>query len=736
VTKQFYLFLIIFLLIFFNQTYLFSQNSHKDYYNPSEEILISFEKEAKKLISEMTIDEKASQMVHASRPVERLNIDKYNWWNEALHGVARSAKATVFPQAIAMAATFDTILIKNVANAISDEARAIHNIFRQKGMKNEYTGLTFWSPNINIFRDPRWGRGHETYGEDPHLTSMIGRAFVKGMQGNDKKYLKVAACAKHFAVHSGPENERHSFNAYVSKKDLYETYLPAFKSLVEVNVEAIMCAYNRTNNEPCCGSNELINNILRNSWGFKGHIVSDCGAIFDISNNHSFTASDLESVAYAVKGGVDLNCGSLYNLIPDAIKAKLLSEEDVDKSLKRLLMTRLKLGTIGNAESNPYTNIKPDVINSKKHKNLAKEVAVKSIVLLKNKNNLLPLKKDINTLFITGPNAANTNTLLANYHGLSSEIVTPIEGIVKQISNGTMVRYKMGVGINDEQTNRTEWSASLAGNSDVTIAVMGISALIEGEEGAAISSNANGDRSEIDLPKSQVDYIKTLRDKAGSKPIILVVNSGSALNLTEVEPYVDAILFAWYLGEQGGNAIAEIIFGDANPSGKLPFTIPRSSDQIPDYKNYSMKNRTYRYIQYTPMYPFGFGLSYSQFKYSDLNLSDDVFHIGKTMTVSLKVENISDKDAEEVVQMYVTQPESDHNNSKFTLKQFKRIFLSPGEKKIITFSLSPQMLESFDINGNSKIEMGTYKITIGNSSPGTRSKQLGATLLSAEFDAI
>ena len=735
-TKQFYLFLIIFFLIFFNQTYLFSQNSHKDYYNPSEEILISFEKEAEKLISEMTIDEKASQMVHASRSVERLNIDKYNWWNEALHGVARSAKATVFPQAIAMAATFDTILIKNVANAISDEARAIHNIFRQKGMKNEYTGLTFWSPNINIFRDPRWGRGHETYGEDPHLTSMIGRAFVKGMQGNDKKYLKVAACAKHFAVHSGPENERHSFNAYVSKKDLYETYLPAFKSLVDVNVEAIMCAYNRTNNEPCCGSNELINNILRNSWGFKGHVVSDCGAIFDISNNHSFTASDLESVAYAVKGGVDLNCGSLYNLIPDAIKAKLLSEEDVDKSLKRLLMTRLKLGTIGNAESNPYTNIKPDVINSKKHKNLAKEVAVKSIVLLKNKNNLLPLKKDINTLFITGPNAANTNTLLANYHGLSSEIVTPIEGIVKQISNGTMVRYKMGVGINDQETNRTEWSASLAGNSDATIAVMGISALIEGEEGAAISSNANGDRSEIDLPKSQVDYIKTLRDKAGSKPIILVVNSGSALNLTEVEPYVDAILFAWYLGEQGGNAIAEIIFGDANPSGKLPFTIPRSSDQMPDYKNYSMKNRTYRYIQYIPMYPFGFGLSYSQFKYSDLNISDNIFHIGKKITVSLKVENISNKDAEEVVQMYVTQPVSDDNNSKFTLKQFKRIFLSPGEKKTITFSLSPQMLESFDINGNSKIEMGTYKITIGNSSPGTRSKQLGATLLSAEFDAI
>ena len=734
--KQIYLLLIILGLFFSSQTYLYSQDSTVDFYDPSDEVLSFFEKKAEKLISEMTIEEKASQMVHSSRPIERLNIDKYNWWNEALHGVARSAKATVFPQAIAMAATFDTILIRNVGNAISDEARAIHNILRQKDMKNEYTGLTFWSPNINIFRDPRWGRGHETYGEDPYLTSAIGRAFVKGMQGNDKKYLKVAACAKHFAVHSGPENERHSFNAQVSKKDLYETYLPAFKSLVDVNVDAIMCAYNRTNNNPCCGSVELIENILRESWNFKGHVVSDCGAIFDINNNHSFTNSDLESVAYAVKGGVDLNCGSMYNLIPDAIKAELLSEKDVDKSLKRLLMTRLKLGTIGNVDDNPYSNIQPDIINSKKHKNLAKEVAVKSIVLLKNKNNLLPLKKEINTLFITGPNAANANTPLGNYHGLSSEIVTPLEGIVGQISKGTMVRYKMGVGINDQQTNRTEWSASLAGNSDATIAIMGISALMEGEEGAAISSNVNGDRSEIDLPKSQIDYIKTLRDKAGSKPIILVLNSGSALNLAEIEPYVDAIIYAWYLGEQGGNAIAEIIFGDSNPSGKLPFTIPRSNDQLPDYKNYSMKNRTYRYIQYIPMYPFGFGLSYSRIKYSDLNFSDDIFHIGKTMTVSLQVENISDKDTEEVIQMYITQPNSNYINPKFSLKQFKRIFLGPREKKIITFLLTSQMLESFDINGNSKFQRGTYKITIGNSSPGIRSEQLGATLLSKELDAI
>ena len=732
-TKQLYLFLRIFCLILFSQIDSFSQNSHNDYYSPSNDVLISFEKEAKKLILEMTLEEKASQMVHASRSIERLNIDQYNWWNEALHGVARSAKATVFPQAIAMAATFDTILIKNVANAISDEARAIHNIFREKGMKNEYTGLTFWSPNINIFRDPRWGRGHETYGEDPYLTSMIGRAFVKGMQGNHKKYLKVAACAKHFAVHSGPENERHSFNAFASKKDLNETYLPAFKSLVDVNVETIMCAYNRTNNEPCCGSNELINNILRNSWGFKGHVVSDCGAIYDISNNHNFTASDLESVAYAVKGGVDLNCGSLYNLIPDAIKAKLLSEEDVDKSLLRLLMTRLKLGTIGDADDNPYSKIKSDVINSKKHKNLAKEVAVKSIVLLKNKNNLLPLKKEINTLFVTGPNAANTNTLLGNYHGLSSEIVTPLEGIVKQISKGTMVRYKMGVGINDQQTNRMEWSASLAGNSDATIAVMGISALIEGEEGAAISSDANGDRFEIDLPKSQIDYIKTLRDKAGSKPIILVVNSGSALNLTEVEPYVDAILYAWYLGEQGGNAIADIIFGDSNPSGKLPITIPKSLSHLPLYNNYNMENRTYKFTNHQPMYPFGFGLSYSIFSYSDLSIKKDKIDIGDSIDLNFEVFNNSDFVGEEIIQVYIKDINASFRTPNSSLIFFKRIQLNAGEKKKINLVIDDNMMASFNEKGDQVVEPGNFKIFVGGSSPGVRSKELGKMIKEVNF---
>ena len=426
---KFSLFFLGITLIFF-KTY-----SQESIYNPSEKIIASFEKTAENLISQMTIEEKASQMLSTSRALPNYGIEMYNWWNEALHGVARSAKATVFPQAIAMGATFDPKLIQEAADAISTEARAMYNIFNAKGMRTEYTGLTFWSPNIYIFRDPRWGRGHETYGEDPFLTGKIGTAFVSGLQGNHYKYLKVAAGAKHFAVHSGPESKRHSFNAKVSDQDLYETYLPAFKELVNANVEIVMCAYNRLNDEPCCGSSTLLNNLLRKNWGFKGHVVSDCGAIYDIKPNHNYTLSDEESVAFAIKGGVDLNCGSLYNLIPSAIKKGFLSESDLDKSLKRLFMTRLKLGILKKVDDNPYDNLNEDFINSDKHIEIARNVASKSIVLLKNDYNIFPLSKDINRLFITGPKAANVNTLLGNYNGLSSNIVTPLEGITSKVSN-------------------------------------------------------------------------------------------------------------------------------------------------------------------------------------------------------------------------------------------------------------------------------------------------------------
>jgi len=720
--------------LFFLNTILiyFNLVSQENIYNPSFEIISSYERTADSIISLLTIQEKSSQMLSNSAAIPNHGIEMYNWWNEGLHGVARSSKATVFPQAIAMGATFDTELIRQVADAISSEARAIHNIFKKKGIKTEYTGLTFWSPNINIFRDPRWGRGHETYGEDPYLTGKMGKAFVYGLQGSHYKYLKVAAGAKHFAVHSGPEANRHSFNAKVTAQDLTETYLPAFKELVDANVEIVMCAYNRLNDKPCCGSELLLNNLLRKSWGFKGHVVSDCGAIYDIKSGHNFTISDEESVAYAIKGGVDLNCGSLYNLIPSAINQGFLTENDLDISLKRLFMTRLKLGILKDIDDNPYDKLNENNINTKEHINLARSVAAKSIVLLKNKNNILPLSKSINRLFITGPNAANLNTLLANYNGLSPNIVTPLEGIVDKVSNGTIIRFNEGVDLINER-DRQKWPTGLAASSDVTIAVMGISALIEGEEGDAISSDANGDRNSIRLPRNQINYLKDLRNSAGDKPIVLVIKAGSAIDLSEISDYVDAIVYAWYLGEQGGNALADIIFGDVNPSGKLPITIPESISHLPDYNDYSMENRTYKFTKYKPMYPFGFGLSYSSFDYSELFLKKNKIEIGDMIHLNFEVLNNSDIAGEEVVQVYIKDVNSSFRTPNSSLIFFKRIHLEPGEKKKINIALDHNMIGSFNEKGIKEIEPGIFNIFVGGSSPGDRSVELGKEIKQVTF---
>ncbi len=723
---KFFLFFSLLALISYNI------NSSEVDYNPTSEVINSFGKTADSLISLLTIEQKASQMLSTSKSIPEHGIEMYNWWNEALHGVARSAKATVFPQAIAMGATFDPDLIRKTADAISTEARAMYNIFSSKGMRIEYTGLTFWSPNINIFRDPRWGRGHETYGEDPYLTGKIGKAFVNGLQGNHSKYLKVAAGAKHFAVHSGPEAIRHSFNVTVSPQDLSETYLPAFKELVDANVEIVMCAYNRLNDKPCCGSKSLLNDLLRENWGFKGHVVSDCGAINDIKSNHNFTISNEESVAYAIKGGVDLNCGSLYNLIPKAIEKGYLSEKDLDKSLKRLLMTRLKLGILTKVNDNPYKGLNENHINNKDHIKLARDVASKSIVLLKNKNDILPLSKNINRLFITGPNAANVNTLLANYNGLSPNIVTPLEGITAKVSNGTIVRFNKGVDLT-HGNDRMEWSSSLAGSSDVTIAVMGISALIEGEEGAAISSDANGDRNTMSLPKNQIKYLRKLRKSAGDKPIVLVIKSGSAIELTEISKYVDAIIYAWYLGEQGGNAIADIIFGDVNPSGKLPITIPESLSHLPDYIDYNMDNRTYKFTNHKPMYPFGFGLSYSSFDYSDLSLKKNKINIGDSIELNFEVFNNSNIPGEEVVQVYINDMEASFRTPNSSLIFFKRIHLNSGEKKKINLLIDDNTMGSYNEKGVKEIEPGNFKIFVGGSSPGVRSKELGKMIKEISF---
>ena len=722
-----------FLLFFLLSALIFHDSTSQEMnYSPSIEIINSFEKTADSLLSLLTIEEKASQMLSTSRSIPEHEIEMYNWWNEALHGVARSAKATVFPQAIAMGATFDPELIQKTADVISTEARAMYNIFDNKGMRTEYTGLTFWSPNINIFRDPRWGRGHETYGEDPFLTGEIGKSFVLGLQGNHHKYLKVAAGAKHFAVHSGPEANRHSFNAKVSAQDLNETYLPAFKELVDANVEIVMCAYNRLNDKPCCGSESLLNDLLRNSWGFKGHVVSDCGAVYDIKSSHNFTNSVEQSVAYAIKGGVDLNCGSLYNLIPSAFNQGLLTENDLDISLKRLFMTRLKLGILKDVNDNPYEKLNENHINTKEHISLARNVATKSIVLLKNKNNVLPLSKSINRLFITGPNAANLNTLLANYNGLSPNIVTPLEGIAKKVSNGTIIRFNEGVGLINN-SERQKWSTGLASSSDVTIAVMGISALIEGEEGDAISSDANGDRNSIKLPSNQINYLKDLRKSAGSKPIILVLKSGSAIDLSEIYDYVDVIIYAWYLGEQGGNAIADIIFGDVNPSGKLPITIPESLSHLPDYNNYSMDNRTYRFTKHKPMYPFGYGLSYSNFVYSDISIKKDKIKNGDSIDLNFTIHNDSEIPGEEVVQIYIKDLKASYRTPNSSLIYFKRLFLDSGERRKINFIVNKDMMSTFNEKGNKEIESGIFKIFVGGSSPGERSQELGKSIKEAIF---
>ena len=694
----------------------------------------TFEIQAEKIISKMTLEEKASQMLNASIALYDYGLDEYNWWNESLHGVARAGKATVFPQAIALAATFDADLVKRVATAISDEARAMYNISQERGIKGQYSGLTFWSPNVNIFRDPRWGRGQETYGEDPFLSGLIGSAFVNGLQGNDPNYLKVAACAKHFAVHSGPEADRHYFNAVVSKQDLYETYLPAFKTLVDSNVEIVMCAYNKLNDEPCCGSNDLLSGILRKDWGFKGHVVSDCGAINDIKSNHKFTLTDEQSVAYAIKGGVDLNCGNLYRKIPSAVKKGLLREKDVDKSLKRLLVTRYKLGMFEEKGSGPYDHLGSGHINSQENKELAYMAASKSIVLLKNANSVLPLSKKLNTIFVTGPNAANIDMAIGNYNGLSPEIITPLEGIVSKVDYGVAVKYRLGVELNNPKPTPSFSMMHLASSSDATIAFMGISALIEGEEGDAILSSANGDRVEISLPKNQIKYIKELRKSTNNKPLILVVSSGSAIDLSDVEELVDAIIYCWYPGEQGGRAIAEILFGDVNPSGKLPITLPKSIDQLPDYADYSMDNRTYKFLRDKPMYPFGYGLSYSKVKYSQISMSNIIFNNNKENAAQVTITNMSDYKTEEVVQLYISDLDADFRVPNSSLKGVKKIKLNPRETKNIKFSIDKEMLQSVNNDGKLVFDPGLFKVSIGNSSPGRRSLELGANISQVSFN--
>ena len=676
------------------------------------------------LISKMTLTEKVQQMAHNSPAIERLNLPAYNWWSEALHGVARSGNATVFPQAIGLAATFDEDLAFRTADAVSDEARAIYQAAIKKDHRFRYGGLTFWTPNVNIFRDPRWGRGQETYGEDPFLTGRMGLNFVKGLQGNDPKYLKVAACAKHFAVHSGPERLRHEFNAVVSKKDLYETYLPAFKMLVDGGVESVMCAYNRTNSEPCCGSKELLVDILRNSWGFKGHVVSDCWAIADIDKGHKYTATPAESAALSLKKGVNLNCGDEYfPYLIDAVKQGLVTEKEIDASLAILLRTRFKLGMFDDEGKNPYAAISPEVINSLKNRKIALEAAQKSIVMLKN-NGALPLKNDIGYLFITGPNATSVDALLGNYYGVNQNMVTIQEGIAGHLAPGSLLQYKQGFLPDRENVNPIDWTSGDAKQADAIVVVMGLTGNLEGEEGESIASADFGDRLNYDLPKNQVEFLKKLR-KDNTKPIVVVLTAGSPVNMSEISELADAVLWAWYPGEEGGNAVADILFGKVSPSGRLPITFPKSLDQLPAYDNYDMKGRTYRYMEQEPFYPFGYGLSYTKFSCSGLKLSANKIKKGESVIAEVTVKNEGKMEGDEVVQLYLTREKGTIVTPLFSLKGFQRVYFKPGESKKILFNLTPAMLSIVDEQGNDKVDSGKVKVFIGGSLPVQRSLELG-----------
>ncbi|MDP9047897.1 MAG: glycoside hydrolase family 3 C-terminal domain-containing protein [Bacteroidota bacterium] len=674
------------------------------------------------LVSKLTLDEKVRQMMNSSPAIPRLKIPAYDWWNEALHGVARSGVATVFPQAIAFGASFDDKLIHQVSTAISDEARAMYNAAQADDYHQRFGGLTFWTPNINIFRDPRWGRGQETYGEDPFLTGTIGVAFVKGMQGDDPNHLKVAACAKHFAVHSGPEKLRHTFNAEASPKDLRETYLPAFKALVDAKVEAVMCAYNRTNNEPCCGSNLLLTDILRDEWGFKGHVVTDCGAIGDFYMGHHVVPGQPEAVALAVKHGVDLNCGDEYSALVEAVKKGLITEKEIDAALATLLRTRFKLGMFDPKGSSPYDHIPESVINSAEHRQLAKQVALESIVMVKN-NGVLPLRNDLPKYYITGPNAANLDALIGNYYGVNPQMTTILEGLASGISHASQMQFKPGILLDRANANPIDWTTGDAKASNVTFVAMGINGLLEGEEGESIASPNAGDRLDYNLPKNQIDFLKRLR--AGNKnKIVAIVTGGSPMNLAEVQELADAVLLVWYPGEEGGHAIADIIFGKVSPSGRIPVTFPKSFDQLPPYTDYSMKGRTYRYMTAEPLYPFGFGLSYTSFSYSGIKLSANRVKKNVPVTAEATVTNTGKMEAEEVVELYVTDPQTG-NNPLFSLKGFKRVMLKPGESKTVEFSLTPSVLQSISDEGKAVQPTGDYHIYIGGSLPTKRSEELG-----------
>ena len=836
---------------------------------PYQDVNLDIDARVDDLVSRMTLEEKIGQMRYEAPAIERLGIPEYNWWNEALHGVARAGLATVFPQAIGLAATWDEDLMFRVATAISDEARAKHHNFAKRDQRYIYQGLTMWSPNINIFRDPRWGRGQETYGEDPWLTGRMAVQFIKGLQGDNPKYLKTVATVKHYAVHNGPEPERHEFDAVTNKRDLWETYLPQFEmGIKEGGAYSLMCAYNRYNGDAACAHDLLTNDILRGKWDFKGYIVSDCWAIRDFHEHHKITKTPQESAALAVKFGTDLNCGDTYPSLNVAVEEGLISEEELDVSVKRLFVARMKLGMFDPEEMVEYTQIPYSVVNSEEHQALALETSQKSIVLLKNEDNTLPLSKDLGSIAVIGPNSDQWYTLLGNYEGTPSDPVTPLQGIRNAVSAGTEVTYAQGselapgfplitvvpsdylftgensnglaadfynnsdlegpvlysevhpnIDVNwsdgaprddmDEDNFGVRWAGEFvpeitgsyrlglrsssratlmldgekiadtahrfrdeyegprrrmsdamelvagqkydielvagetygdsqvqllwdapkpglmeeairtAKEADTVIMFMGLTAKMEGEEGEDMPTDLDGfrggDRTKLGLPENQLELIKEIH--ALGKPVVLVLLNGSALAVNWENDNVPAIVEAWYPGQAGGTAIANVLFGDYNPTGKLPLTFYRSVDDLPAFEDYNMTSQTYRYFTGEPLYPFGFGLSYTNFEFSDIELPSSV-RAGEPVTLSATIRNSGERAGEEVVQVYVSRKGSDFVVPLRSLKAFDRVQLQAGEEQRVSFELAADAFAVISDEGEKLLPPGEYEISIGGGQPG------------------
>ena len=698
----------------------------------------TFRERAEELVAQMTLEEKVSQTLHGAAEIERLGIPKYNWWNEALHGIARTGTATLFPQAIGLAASFDEELVAEMADIIATEGRAKYNMHVKYGDRDIYKGLTYWAPNVNIFRDPRWGRGHETYGEDPYLTSRLGVRFIQALQGDDPAYMKAAACAKHFAVHSGPEGERHHFNAVASKQDMYETYLPAFKACVqEGKVEAVMGAYNRTNGEPCCGSKTLLQDILREEWGFEGHVVSDCWAVRDFHENHHVTNAPVESVTMAMNHGCDLNCGCTYPHLVQAVREGRVDEKRINEAVINLFTTRMKLGMFEEPGTVPFDSIPYTENDTPEHNRINEKISEKTLVLLKNEGGLLPLNKNnMKTIGVIGPNANSRAALVGNYEGTASRYVTVLEGIQDYVGDDVRVMYSEGcalfkdrVCVLSEPNDRLAEVKGVCEASDVVIVCLGLDATLEGEEGDTGNEFASGDKPDLNYPGLQNEILKAAYESG--KPVVLVSLTGSAMDLSWADEHIPAIVQAWYPGSRGGEAVARLLFGECSPEGKLSVTFYRSVEELPEFTDYSMKGRTYRYMEQEALYPFGYGLSYTEFSLSEPEITvyegdkvseTGIIRKGTGMTVRTVIRNIGKMAGGETVQVYVKSCCDGTPNPQ--LKALKKVFLNPGEEQEVVLTLKPEAFELFDIDGAAQILSGEYCVYTGTSQPDKRSKTL------------